>query len=90
MVILLYLPTSTPQHTDILLAWISVLFLLGENKQRDNFTSSAVVMNAGAPQRCILSSLLYSHFTHGCSAKCDRDHIIKFAGGKTDRENSEY
>ncbi len=55
----------------------------------DNFTSSAVVMNADAPQRCILSSLLYSHFTHDCIAKYDRDHIIKFASGKTDRGNSE-
>lgn len=65
------------------------LFWLGE-KQWDHFTSSAAVMNAGAPQRCILSSLLYSHFTHGCIAKCDSDHIIKFEGRKTDRENSEY
>ena len=48
----------------------------------DNFTSCAVVMNAGAPQRCILSSLLYSHFTHDCIAKYDRHHIIKFAGRK--------
>lgn len=48
----------------------------------DNFPSSAVVTNAGAPKRSILSSLLYSHFTHGCIAKYDRDHIIKFAGRK--------
>lgn len=55
----------------------------------DNFTSSAVVMNAGALQRCIPGSLLYSHFTHDCIAKYDRDRVIKFVSSKTDRGNSE-
>lgn len=68
-------------------------FLLREELRQevkiDHFVSSAVVMNTGAPQRCTLSSLLYSHFTHDCIAKYDRDHIIKFASGKTDRGNSE-
>lgn len=68
----------------------SIAISLEENKQWDNFSSSAVVINAGAPQGCILTSLLYSHFTHGCVAICDRDHIIKCAGGKTDREKPEY
>lgn len=64
-------------------------YIRGEHAVRDDhFTSSAVVMNAGVTQRCVLSSLFYSHFIHDCTEKYDRDHIIKFASSKTDRGNS--
>lgn len=43
-------------------------------------------MNAGAPLGGVLASL--GHFTHGCVAMCDRDHVIKRAGRK--KEKPEY
>ena len=36
-----------------------------------NNTSSTLILNMGAPQGCVLSALLYSLFTHGCTARQD-------------------
>ena len=37
----------------------------------------------GAPKGCVLSSLLYSLFTHDCMARHDSNTIIKFADDTT-------
>ena len=37
----------------------------------------------GAPQGCLLSRLLYSLFTHDCTARHDYNTIIKFANDTT-------
>ena len=47
-----------------------------------NNTSDTLILNTGAPQRCVLSPLLYSLFTHDCMARHD-SNTIKFADGKT-------
>jgi hypothetical protein len=43
-----------------------------------NNISATLVLNTGAPQGCMLSALLYSLFTHDCTARHDSDTIIKF------------
>jgi gmma-aminobutyric acid receptor subunit gamma len=43
-----------------------------------NNTSATLILNTGAPQRCVLSPLLYSMFTHDFVAKHDSNTIIKF------------
>jgi hypothetical protein len=44
-----------------------------------NITSATLTLNTGAPQWRVLSSLLYSLFTHDYVAKHDSYTIIKFA-----------
>ena len=44
-----------------------------------NNTSATLILNTEAPQGCMLSPLLYSLFTHDCSAKHDSNPIIQFA-----------
>ena len=62
----------------------------------DNNTSTTLILNTGAPQGCVLSSLLYSLFTHDCMARHDSSTIIKFAndttvvGLKTDNDETAY
>jgi hypothetical protein len=60
--------------------WILV-FLTGHPQvvRVGNNTSATLIFNTGAPQRCILSPLLYSLFTHDCVAKHDSNTIIKFS-----------
>jgi hypothetical protein len=48
-----------------------------------NNTSSSLILNTGAPQRCVLSPLLYSLFTLDCMATHASNSIIKFADGTT-------
>jgi hypothetical protein len=45
--------------------------------------STSLILNTGAPQRCMLSPLLYALFTHDCGAKQDLNSIIKFADDTT-------
>ena len=44
-------------------------------------TSATLILNTGAPQGCMLSPLLYSQFTHDCTARHDSNTIIKIADG---------
>ena len=44
-----------------------------------NNTSAMLIFNTVAPQGCVLSTLLYSLFTHDCKARHDSNTIITFA-----------
>ena len=46
-------------------------------------TSATLILNTGAPQRRVLSPLLYSLCTHDCMARHDSNTIIKFADDTT-------
>jgi hypothetical protein len=48
-----------------------------------NNTSAMLILNIGAPQRCVLSPVLYSLFTHDCTARHDSNTIIKFVDDTT-------
>ena len=51
--------------------------------RQGNNTSATLIFNTGAPQGCVLSSLLYSLFTHDWTARHNSNTIIKFAGDTT-------
>jgi hypothetical protein len=46
-------------------------------------TSATLILNTGAPRECVLSPLLYSLFTHDCTARHNSNTIIKFADDTT-------
>ena len=48
-----------------------------------NTTSATLIRNTWAPQGCMLSPLLYSLFTHACTARHDSNTIITFADNTT-------
>ncbi len=49
----------------------------------DNNNSSTLILNTGAPQGCVLSPLLYSLYTHDCTATHSSNVIVKFADDTT-------
>ncbi len=67
-----------------LCSWI-LDFLTGRSQvvRMDNNTSSPLTLNTGAPQGCVLSSLLYSLYTHDCTATHSSNVIVKFADDTT-------
>ena len=48
-----------------------------------NNTSTTLLLNTVTPQACMLSPLLYSLFTHDCTARHDSNTITKFADDTT-------
>ncbi|KAK3508050.1 hypothetical protein QTP70_011707 [Hemibagrus guttatus] len=44
-----------------------------------NRTSATITTNIGTPQRCVLSPILYTLFTHDCIASHKDNIILKFA-----------
>ncbi len=67
-----------------LCSWI-LDFLTGRSQvvRMGNNTSSALILNTGAPQGCVLSPLLYSLYTHDCTATHSSNVIVKFADDTT-------
>ena len=51
-------------------------------KVGDNLSSS-VTLSSGTPQGCVLSPMLYSHFTHDCLSCYVSTIILKFADDTT-------
>ncbi len=67
-----------------LCSWI-LDFLTGRSQvvRMGNNTSSPLILNTGAPQGCILRPLLYSLYTHDCTATHSSNVIVKFADDTT-------
>ena len=64
--------------------WILV-FLTGcpQVVRVGNNTSAMLMRNTGAPQGCVLSTLLFSLFIHDCPARHDSNTIIQLADDTT-------
>ncbi len=78
-------PPMTETHSNLglnssLCDWI-LNFLIGRPQvvKVGQFTSNSITLNVGAPQRCVLSPLLYSLYTHDCMSSHSSTYIIKFA-----------
>ncbi len=67
-----------------LCSWI-LDFLTGRSQvvRMGNNTSSPLILNTGAPQGCVPSPLLYSLYTHDCTATHSSNVIVKFADDTT-------
>ena len=46
-------------------------------------TSATLILNTVAPKGCVLTNLLFSLFTHDCTARHDCNTIITFADDTT-------
>ena len=63
-----------------------ILNFLSDRRQvvrMGNITSDPLTLNTGAPQGCVLSPLLYSLYTHDCTATHSSNIIIKYADDTT-------
>ncbi len=60
-------------------------FLTGRRQvvRMGNNTSSSLILNTGSLQGCFLSPLLYSLYTHDCTATHSSNVIVKFADDTT-------
>ncbi len=60
-----------------LCSWI-LDFLTGRSQvvRMGNNTSSPVILNTGAPQGCVLIPLLYSLYTHDCTATMSSSNLL--------------
>jgi hypothetical protein len=60
-------------------------FLTGRSQvvRVGNNTSATLILNTRAPQGCVLSPLLYTLFTHDCTARHNSNTIINFADNTT-------
>ncbi len=67
-----------------LCSWI-LDFLTGRSQvvRMGNNTSSPLTLNTVAPQGCVLSPLLYSLYTHDCTATHSCNVIVKFTDDTT-------
>ncbi len=67
-----------------LCSWI-LDFLTGRSQvvRMGNNTSSPLTLNTDAPQSCVLSPLMYSLYTHNCTATHSSSVIVKFADDTT-------
>ncbi|KAK3525720.1 hypothetical protein QTP70_006752 [Hemibagrus guttatus] len=60
-------------------------FLTGrpQSVQIGNSISSTTTLSTGAPQGCVLSSMLFTLLTHDCAAMHSSNHIVKFVNDTT-------
>ncbi len=70
-------PDLAIELTGFLTGRSQVVPILGNN------TSSPLTLNTGAPKGCVLSPLLYSLYTHDCTATHGSNVICKFADDTT-------
>ncbi len=77
-------PATLVAKLQNLCSWI-LDFLTGRSQvvRMGNNTSSPLTLNTGAPQGCVLSPLLYSLYTHDCTATHSSNVIVKFADDTT-------
>ncbi len=84
---MLYMDYSSAFNTIVPATLVVKLQTLGLNRSQvvrmGNNTSSPLTLNTGAPQGCVLSPLLYSLYTHDCTATHSSNVIVKFADDTT-------